>query len=257
MKNRTKILSLIALGLVVVLGASLYSSGGALQGKFGMSGSTTKSPVETNSKSITDKDSTIKTSPYYLTVKTSNNYNGPYVSKHSTSSVALGDFSVTLGKDASTLDDCAYTFGVYNDGTMYPWIEDTTKSGFFMNTTLTASDSTGVLSTMSLVSHEDNHKYHFVFPSTSNGKTYTYTLSGKMDPDTTVSGAQTSDLYETNGYEPNTAYVYLTSISCSYDSSQTWHTWDVNNSQGQNSEFSVASLVAGRGLYLSNVVVAK
>lgn len=249
MKNRTKILSLIALGLVVVLGASLYSSGGALQGKFGMSGSTTKSPVETNSKSITDKDSTIKTSPYYLTVKTSNNYNGPYVSKDSTSSVALGDFSVTLGKDASTLGSCKYSFGVYNNGTMY-----TSASGFFTDPTITASDSAGVLETLSLTGPMSNS---FAYASEPNGKTYTYALSGKMDRHTALTGAVTSDLYEPDGYEPNTVYVYLTSISCAYDNDRTWHTWDVNNSQGQNSEFSVASLVAGRGLYLSNVVVAK
>lgn len=251
MKTRTKVLSLIALGLVVVLGATLYSSGGALQGKFGMGGSATiKSSAETNSKSIADKDSTIKTSPYYLTVKTSNNYNGPFVSKDSTSSVALGDFSVTLGKDASTLDSCKYSFGVYNNGTMYP-----SASGFFTYPTITASDSSGVLKTLSLFGTSTAQS--FSYTSEPNGKTYTYTLSGKMDPDTAVVGAQVSDLYETNGYEPNTAYVYLTSISCAYDNDQTWHTWDVNNSQGQNSEFSVASLVAGRGLYLSDVVIAK
>lgn len=250
MKNRTKVLSLIALGLVVVLGASLYSSGGALQGKFGMGGSTTtKSSAETSSKNIVDKDSTIKTSPYYLTVKTSNNYNGPFVSKDSTSSVALGDFSVTLGKDASTLDSCKYSFGIYNNGTLY-----TSASGFFTDPKITASDSAGVLETLSLTGTMSNT---FAYTSEPNGKTYTYTLSGKMDSNTAVVGARTSDLYEPDGYEPNTAYVYLTGISCAYDNDQHRYTWDTNNSQGQNSEFSVASLVAGRGLYLSNVVIAQ
>jgi len=37
MKKKTKVLSGIALGLLVVLGVSLYASGGALQGRFGLS----------------------------------------------------------------------------------------------------------------------------------------------------------------------------------------------------------------------------
>lgn len=37
MKKKTKVLSGIALGLLVVLGVSVYTSGGALQGKFGLS----------------------------------------------------------------------------------------------------------------------------------------------------------------------------------------------------------------------------
>lgn len=36
MKKKTKVLSGIALGLLVVLGVSVYTSGGALQGKFGL-----------------------------------------------------------------------------------------------------------------------------------------------------------------------------------------------------------------------------
>lgn len=36
MKKKTKVLSGIALGLLVVLGVSVYASGGALQGKFGI-----------------------------------------------------------------------------------------------------------------------------------------------------------------------------------------------------------------------------
>lgn len=37
MKTKTKALSLVALGLLVVLGVSIYASGGALQGRFGLS----------------------------------------------------------------------------------------------------------------------------------------------------------------------------------------------------------------------------
>jgi hypothetical protein len=37
MKKKTKVLSLVAVGLLVVLGVSLYASGGSLQGRFGLS----------------------------------------------------------------------------------------------------------------------------------------------------------------------------------------------------------------------------
>lgn len=60
MKNRTKVLSLIALGLVVVLGASLYSSGGALQGKFGGVGSS--KTVVTNSSGTTSSSKSMGSS---------------------------------------------------------------------------------------------------------------------------------------------------------------------------------------------------
>jgi hypothetical protein len=36
MKKKTKVLSAVALGLLVVLGVSVYASGGSLQGRFGM-----------------------------------------------------------------------------------------------------------------------------------------------------------------------------------------------------------------------------
>jgi len=271
------------LALTLVGGGSFYyGSGSELQGKFGGMGSASKTPDVNSTSSSTSSASTkysmdevkgsgIKTSDYYLTVAADQRLtNGIalYVSKSRpeayNSPFTLGEFDVTLGKYASSLNSCIYKLGVYSGSTMYSyWTE--TSPNVFTDPAATVSDTSGVIETED--SGDINQSIFYTDFTSSlfsrvSGKTYTYEPSALFDSDITFTGATLGD---TSTYAANTVDTYLTGITCSNSSgSFIWNpTSDANH---DNSKFKVGSYdsagnysdyTSGKGLLLKTITIGE
>ncbi len=264
----TKKLVAGALVLSAVLGGSyMYGQGSDLQGKFS-GGSIKTTPVVSTDSSSGGLDGSISagsslSSMPYITIDYTSDTNGTFSRKsNATAKVGLGNFDLTVSKAASSLKNCTFQLGAYNNGTMYSTVYDssTDPNPSFVKNVTSAVKLGG--SSVTTLSPTDTKYSSFTsdFSSFSSsyapaaGSIYNYKFSGNIDTNTQIAGATAGD---TANYSANTAYIYLTEVSCAYQGSTGWsyYTWDSTDSEGQNSNFDVGSYDSGKGMLLTHVVI--
>jgi hypothetical protein len=211
---------------------------------------------------VTDTTKSVISSLPMITLSYTTNEDGVFARKSMpTSSVSLGDFSIKLGKSAADLKNCDFSLGVYNDGSMYDSVYDSSTDpnpSFVKNVTMSLSHNGSYAETEAPVdvgysSFNTDFTSLLAAVAPSSSSTYKYTIGSYIDPNSEL-GVEAKD---TANYPANTGYIYLTSLGCYFSSNTTGATRVIFDPSltTQDSNLSLSSYEQGKGILLTNVIV--